>query len=74
MEGRRPPKVPEMLKERGTHLVKLYNGCLSADSAKRPSLEQVVQHFSPNLAPTPSPFSKHLRTATEGVQGAVSPA
>ncbi len=69
MEGKRPPKVPEMLKERGTRLVKLYNGCLSADSAKRPSLEQVVQHFSPDLPPSSLPFSKDLRT---GVQSAVS--
>ena len=54
MEGRRPPKVPEMLKDRGTHLVKLYEGCLSTDSAKRPSLEHVVQHFSLNLPPSSS--------------------
>ena len=50
MEGKRPPKVPELLRERGSGLVKLYEGCLSAVSAKRPSLEEVVQHFSPNLS------------------------
>lgn len=46
MEGRRPPRVPQMLEDRGTRLVQLYQGCLSADSAKRPSLEQVAEHFS----------------------------
>lgn len=50
MEGKRPPKVPEMLKDRGTHLVKLYDGCLSKDSEKRPSLEHVVRELSTNFA------------------------
>ena len=53
MEGRRPPKAPEMLSKRGDGLVKLYEACLSKDAAKRPSLEQVVQHFSsPSLSAT----------------------
>lgn len=50
MEGKRPPKVPEMLRQRGTHLVKLYDACLSADHEKRPSLERVVQELSTNFA------------------------
>lgn len=54
MEGKRPPKVPEMLQERGAGLVKLYNGCLDKDRAKRPSLEEVVQYFSSNLEDSPS--------------------
>jgi len=53
-EGKRPPKVPEMLKERGPGLVKLYQACLDKDSAKRPSLEQVVQHFSANVVESSS--------------------
>ena len=52
MEGKRPPEVPEMLKDRGTHLVKLYDGCLSKDSEKRPSLEHVVRELSANSAST----------------------
>eukprot|EP00752_Nemacystus_decipiens_P002883 g2682.t1 len=50
LEGKRPPKVPEMLKDRGTHLVKLYDGCLSKDSEKRPSLKKVVQELSTSFA------------------------
>eukprot|EP00903_Cladosiphon_okamuranus_P017426 g16050.t1 len=48
LEGKRIPKVPEMLRERGTHMVKLYESCLSKDSEKRPSLEHVVNELSTN--------------------------
>lgn len=35
-----------MLQNSGEHLVKLYEGCLSADSTRRPSLERVVSELS----------------------------
>ncbi|CAB1102487.1 unnamed protein product [Ectocarpus sp. CCAP 1310/34] len=52
LEGKSAPKVPEMLRQRGDRLVKLYESCLSEDSTKRPSLERIVDQFSPTLAPS----------------------
>ncbi|CAN0451325.1 unnamed protein product, partial [Hapterophycus canaliculatus] len=46
MEGRRKPKVPKLLEDRGDYLVKLYDQCLSANSEERPSLEEVVRQLS----------------------------
>ncbi|CAM9339739.1 unnamed protein product, partial [Ectocarpus sp. 12 AP-2014] len=37
LEGKPAPKAPEMLRQRGDRLVKLYESCLSDDSTKRPS-------------------------------------
>lgn len=59
LEGRTKPKVPKLLEERGDHLVKLYNGCLSADSSQRPSLDEVVKRLSWNCAPPPPSMSSN---------------
>lgn len=50
MQGKRPPKVPALLRDRGTHLVKLYEACTSSDCEKRPSLEHVVNELSTNFS------------------------
>ncbi|CAM9171926.1 unnamed protein product [Ectocarpus sp. 13 AM-2016] len=52
LEGKPAPKAPEMLRQRGDRLVKLYESCLSDDSTKRPSLERILDQFSPTLAPS----------------------
>lgn len=57
LEGKRPPGVPEMLRDRGTHLVKLYDGCLNKDCEKRPSLEHVVRQLSTNFTPMSARWS-----------------
>lgn len=54
LEGRRPPKVPEMLSQRGNHLVKHYEACLSAESDKRPNMQRVVDILSPSYSSSPT--------------------
>lgn len=49
LEGKKLPAVPKMLQDRGGGLVKLYRACLSADSAMRPSMEDVVDELTPNV-------------------------
>ncbi|CAM9979079.1 unnamed protein product [Ectocarpus fasciculatus] len=51
-EGKPAPEAPEMLRQRGDRLVKIYESCLSTDSTKRPSLEHVLDQFSPTSAPS----------------------
>ncbi|CAN0093898.1 unnamed protein product [Pylaiella littoralis] len=61
LEGRKLPAAPEMLRDRGQNLVKLYEACLSAESAKRPSMENVVDELTSNVycCWTPSSSSMH---------------